>query len=1120
MRGGPTAARPSMVRVSVTYTVFGEMTVHVDGVRQVLTRRRERGVLSVLLASHGAPVAADRLLAEVWGEEAAGQTLGSLQVAVSRLRTILEPGRSPRQGSRLVSTAAGYALRAEPDDVDAWRFEARAEAALCAPLPDERLRLADAALDLWTSAPYPDGEAPIVRRDADRLEELRLTVVEHRTRAMLDLGRPEEALRALAALAADHPFRERLWSLLALAQYQCARQADALTTLRRLRTALADELGVDPSAEVQHLERAVLRQDPALAAPVPTSSRPPRDQPLRDQPLRDQPRRTPEGDPGTVGRQPVLDQAISQLESARATRSARFLLVAGEPGIGKSRLVDDLGAHAAAAGFRVLVGRCHEGDYAPALWPWLGIVRALAADESEPTGRDPLLRPLLDADLDTSAEGAGAGLRMFDAVVELVVRTATDRPLLLVLEDIHWADATSLQLLRHLAGALVPAAVAVVCTRRTTEPSATPELVDTMAALARAGAERVRLDGLDVVSVGTLLRLTVGDHDSRLDTVVAEITGGNPFFVLQYARLLAGLPDLDSVDPAALPVPDGIRDVLRQRILRLPPEGQQTLVCASVLGHRIDPDRLTDLAGLPLDECLDLLDLAMTSGLVVESGTGYEFVHALARETAYGELSAARRMRLHDRAGRVVEQHQGQEADAGAAIAHHSHLAAPLGPEHARRACAWLARAAEVASGRHAHAEALDLWRQVLADAPAGSETTVLARCGEAGALLRLARTTEARESVDDAVRLARTLGRWDLVAGAARILNGAGVWSWREHGIRDAAFIEVLSQAAEHVAPADRARLLATLQMEHYYGWDGAVADRLGSESVEVARRCGDPGLLLEVLLVRIIATWGPQRARQRLALIEEVLSHEPVGELRVFILFQLGAALYELSEPERADATMDECADEAAALRHTGVEIPLGWWRYARARGLDDPAAPTLGAEALALHRTSGYIAGSDLEVIATIRGVAPGTPVPPETVAAARTANPGLRAMVAHAVLEAGDRGTAYSLLGEPAPPGASDYSVLAGHCLRVLVLAGTGTPEEVSEALARITPFADEVVTYGTVDHLGVVTHFLACGYAALGDPRALEHAERAVVLNARLQCAPWRRRSEALVARLS
>ncbi len=512
----------------------------------------------------------------------------------------------------------------------------------------------------------------------------------------------------------------------------------------------------------------------------------------------------------------------------------------------------------------------------------------------------------------------------------------------------------------------------------------------------------------------------------------------------------------------------------------------------------------------------------MTSGLVEEHEAGYAFVHALARESLYAEVSAARRMRLHDRAGRIIEAHGTHGADATTAIAHHAHLAAPLGPDHAARACAWLARAAAVAESRYAHAEALELWRQVEGDAPAGSATTIEAKCGAAAALLRLARTVDARTEVEEAVRIGHHLGRWDLVAHAAAIYNGAGVWSWREHGVQDDDFIAVLTEATRHVSDPERARLLAALQMEHFYGWDSAVADPIGAESVEVARACGDRDLLVEVLMVRILATWGPLRAPQRLDLINEVLSYEPTGELRVFVLFQLATALYEVFEPRQADETMQQCAEEAAALRHTGVEIPLAWWRFARARDLEDPNAPELGRTAFALHRLSGYIAGLELECLSAIRGNPPGTPVSPEVVELARGAIPGLRAMVAHAVLESGDPDTAYSLLGDPAPPGAMEYSVLAGHCLRVLVLAEAGSAEEIREALEQITAYAGQAVTYGTVDHLGCVDHFLATGYAALGPEhheRALEHARRAVVLNERLECLPWKRRAEALVARL-
>ena len=1067
-----------MTGVSVRYTDFGAMAVAVDGVQVPLTRRRERSVLAVLLAAHGAPVAAERLVAEVWGDEAPGQTLASLQVAVSRLRSQLEPDRKARQGSRLVSTAAGYSLVADVADVDTWTFEALAGQALAAPDPEERLRLAHEARALWTSAPYADCDAPTVRSETNRLEELMLTVEEVGARALLDLGRPDEALRALAEVAPRHPYRERLWSLLALAQYQCSRQADALETLRTLREGLAEELGVDPSEEIQRLEQAVLRQDPELLAPTPTvvpstlpsvpQQRTGSSDPAPDAPADGRSHRVATA--GTVGRGGVLDQAAALLDDAIVAGSTRFLLVAGEPGIGKSRLVADLGETATARGMRVLVGRCHEDDYAPALWPWLGIVRALSEGEEA----DPLLVPLLEGESGDARAGAGTGLRMFDAVVDLIARSAAAQPLLLVLEDIHWADSTSLKLLRHLATSSGSAAVAVLCTRRTTEANTGDALVDTLAVLAQAGAERLRLDGLDNTSVDALLSETIGEHDSQLGEFVGDLTGGNPFFVLQYARQLAGVPDLEHIDPTTLPVPDGVRDVLRQRIKRLPEGAVGTLTSAAVLGRYIDPDLVAELAGGDVDDCLDQLDLAMTSGLVEEHDAGYAFVHALARESLYAEISAARRMRLHDRAGHVIEQHGTNRADTAAAIAHHAHLAAPLSPEHAARACEWLARAAAVAEARFAHVEALDLWRQVESDAPAESATAIEAKCGAAAALLRLARTVEGRVAVDEAVQIGRRLGRWDLVARAAAIYNGAGVWSWREHGVQDDAFIAVLTEATHHVSDPERARLLAALQMEHFYGWDSSIADRIGAESVDVARSVGDPALLVEVLLVRIIAAWGPDRAALRLELIEEVLGYEPEGELRVFVLFQLATALYEVFEPERADETMEQCADEAAALRHTGVEIPLAWWRFARARDLDDPDAQRLGEIAFALHRASGYIAGVELECLVAVRGGEPGSRIPDEVLASAGEANPGLRAMIAHGVLEAGDPGSAYDLLGDPAPPGASEYSVLAGHCLRVLVLAETGTPEEVEVALERITGFAGRSVAYGTVDHSAAST----------------------------------------------
>ncbi len=1096
------------------YLAFGEMAVRVDGFRQALTRRREREVLAVLLASHGAPVPAERLLTEVWGDEAPGQTLGALQVVISRLRSQLEPHRAARTRSRLGSTAAGYVLVTDATHVDTWLFERDVAAALAAEDPVEQLARCDAACATWTGPPYAGIDAPLVRAEAARLEELLLTVQERKGRAMLGLGRPDDAQRTLAELASSQPFREGLWALLALAQYRCARQADALATLRELRHHLADELGVDPTAEVQQLEQAMLRHDPALAdtfadtdqetraflAPVGGAA----------------PAAGPTAPLGTVGRTSVVTAATRLLEQSSATRSPRFLLVAGEPGIGKSQLVEDLSASAAAAHSRVLVGRCHEGEYAPALWPWLGVVRALA-DEADRV--DPLLQPLLRGETDSADRGGGTGLRMFDAVVELIRRSALTRPLLLVIEDLHWADDSSLALLRHLTGSVAGVPLTVLCTRRTSEPETSPALVDAMAALARAGAERIRLDGLDAESVGALLAESYGVADPQVTASVATMTGGNPFFVLQYARLLATTPER-GVDPEELPVPDGVRDVLHQRVHRLPPRAVTALTAAAVMGDQIEPELLAELTGIGLEECLDLLDLALSSGLLHESGSGYVFVHALERETLYCELSAARRMRLHDMAGRVLEDHRADDPDACAAIAHHAHRAAPLGKKHAQRACTWLARAAEVATGRHAHPEALRLWQLTVLDSPAESVTTAEALCGVAACLLRMARTAEAQETIDRAVRLGHRLERWDLVTRAATTLNHAGVWSWREYGMKDDGFIALLSDALDRVPDPDRARLLATLQMEHYYGRDGAVADRVGNESLDLARALGDRALLLEVLLVRMICTWGPGRGDLRLELVKEVMELQPDGDLLVLTLFQLGSALYEVLDPEGSDRAMARCAHESAALRHTGVEIPLAWWLYARARDLDDPAAPELGQAALELHQAAGYLYANDLSAIRTIRSGLPGTPVDEAVIESTRCSNAGVRAIVAHAVLEAGDPERAYELLGAPEPPLASDYTTLSGQCLRVAVLAEGGHLDQLGAALRRIEPYAGKVVSYGTVDHCGVVDHFLACGYAALGEPAALEHAERAVVLTAQAQCAPWLRRSEALHSRLS
>ena len=246
--------------------------------------------------------------------------------------------------------------------MDTWAFEDAAAAVGAAGSPADVVIRAEEAERSWAGDPYAGCTAPAVVAEADRLRELRLVVQESYARALVDTGRPTEAALLLAPLATTQPYREGLWCLLALAQYRSARQAEALATLRTLRVRLVEDLGVDPSEQAQSLERAVLAQDVAIAAPPPAPARQ---------------TTTAVSRAATQGRARFTASAVALLDDASAAGEVRYLLVSGEAGIGKTRLVGDLAAFAEGSGFAVLVGRCHEGDDAPALWPWVTIVRSL-----------------------------------------------------------------------------------------------------------------------------------------------------------------------------------------------------------------------------------------------------------------------------------------------------------------------------------------------------------------------------------------------------------------------------------------------------------------------------------------------------------------------------------------------------------------------------------------------------------------------------------------------------------------------------------------------------------------------------------------------------------------------
>lgn len=258
----------------VVFGVLGPVTAW-DGAGAAIALKgpRHRAVLARLIVARRRVVPVTRLVEDLWVDPPP-DAVGAVRTFVSALRRALEPERPPRTTARLLVTEGpGYALRAEPDTVDAWRFERAVTAAATLP-PEDVLARLEEALGWWRGPAYADfADEAWARTERSRLAELRLRAVELRAEARLTLGLAAEAVPDLDAHVAEHPWREDAWRLLALALYRTGRQGDALAVLRRARTLLVEQLGVDPGPGLRRLEADILDHAPTSTPPPPRSER-------------------------------------------------------------------------------------------------------------------------------------------------------------------------------------------------------------------------------------------------------------------------------------------------------------------------------------------------------------------------------------------------------------------------------------------------------------------------------------------------------------------------------------------------------------------------------------------------------------------------------------------------------------------------------------------------------------------------------------------------------------------------------------------------------------------------------------------------------------------------------
>jgi len=561
---------------------------------------------------------------------------------------------------------------------------------------------------------------------------------------------------------------------------------------------------------------------------------------------------------GLIGRAVELRELLGAAMRAAVERRGWVGLVGGEPGIGKTRLAAAYASQLAEDRFGFAWVSCPEGDGTPAFWAWdqlldqLGAGDALCAEAGE---ADPELARFL----------------LFDAVATAIRKAAADRPLLLVMDDLHWADPASRRLLAAIRGVLATLPVVALCTYRDTEPGAD-------ALCAEVGPERhLVLGGLAPDELAAAVRMATGSVVP--DALVSDLharTAGNPYFAAEAIRLLRAEGRLDTSArlPAEL-LPSTVRAVLERRLAWLPASTTELLRVAALLGDELDPPLLAEIAGEPLAAVASALAAARAARV-----TGRDrFAHPLVRQVLHAQLGPVDRLRWHARIGALLAGRYRAGAAGPAPAARHLLAAAEVGGE-AAPALEFARLAAADAVRRLGYEDAVRLLSAALALAgPDGDRGELLCALGEAA--LATGDRNRARAAYAEATELARRTGRAELLAAAA--LGVAGGQGGFEIDLRDPDRIAVLTEALQAQPEGDsraRAALLGRLSLA--LAFTGATPEQreaLSTEAVAMARRLGDPVVLAAALAARCDAISGPDHVAERRAAAAEIIKLARIG-------------------------------------------------------------------------------------------------------------------------------------------------------------------------------------------------------------------------------------------------
>jgi tetratricopeptide (TPR) repeat protein len=806
------------------------------------------------------------------------------------------------------------------------------------------------------------------------------------------------------------------------------------------------------------------------------------------------------------------------------------VVIGGEPGIGKTRLVEELTTMAERSGAAVLVGGCVEGSEAPALRPWGQIIEACvrhsdARAAAVKDGADPKalaealpeLQPRVVASKPTQhLEPDRARFRVFDNIARLLTSAARRRPIVVILEDMHAADAACLDLFKFVAVEADDAALLLVVTYRTVGASDGPTLDDFCASLSHLPRHRqLLLRPLQSSEAYELARMFASNRviDAVLQGILARAEG-SPLFIRELVRSVLDDPssngsDMEEPDRGVGDLPSGVRALIDVRLARLPSACLRVLTVGAVIGREFGLREVEATTGRSRKDVLRALDAAMKAQVVAECADGvahYRFTHALIRERLYERLRTMERSELHRRIGGVLEALHGDEIERHLSeIAYHFTRGSVAGD--AEKALEFGIRAGRAALGRSSHEQALrhferalDVWRTF--NGSDAERCEILLGIGEAH---RCAGAPElGHERFMEAVELARALcARGDVRADAlfARAALGVGQL-WGQMGTFDAPLVRLLEEACASLEEHDplHSRLLARMAVAYYWTDEVERRDELSMRALAAARRTGDPEALAFALFARHFAIYGPMRVAEQLAVADEAirLGHAHGNtELELSGRFWRFLDLLGLGDNDGARDNLREHARGGEKLRHpffrAAAMVPEAMFATLEGRFGD---AERLAFESFELGRRSNsrnaeHGFGIHMLMLARLRGTEDIVLEPVRQFIEKLPAIPAWRAALASLHAALGHEREARAELDRISAPGLArvprDINLLVCCALLAEVCAFLGERRLARELCDRMAPHAARsIIVANGAGHLGVVAHYLGIATATAGD----------------------------------